>query len=95
MLKRINESLQRFMYGRYGMDQLSLALLIIGMIASLCSGFKNSSFFFNVIYLICVILCFYRMLSRDCSRRAAENQWFMSIWGRITGKLRGFKSEMA
>ncbi|MEG0942676.1 MAG: hypothetical protein RSD07_09480 [Angelakisella sp.] len=95
MLNRISESLRRFMYGRYGMDQLTLALLILGMASSLISSaFRRSSFLFDLIYMACVIVCFYRMLSRDCSKRIAENQRFMMFWNSLTVRFRGVKGEM-
>lgn len=94
MLNRLNEALRRFMYGRYGMDQLTLALLVVAMLSSLLSGFRNSSFIFNLLYMVCIFLCFYRMLSRDLTRRSDENRRFMGLWVRLTGKLRGTKGEL-
>lgn len=94
MLNRINEALRRFMYGRYGIDQLSLALLAVAMVSSLLAGLRNSSFIFNLLYLVAIVLCFYRILSRDCTRRSDENRRFMGQWMRLVGKFRGSKSEM-
>lgn len=94
MFNKISDALRRFMYGRYGIDQLSLALLAAAMVSSLLAGFKNSSFIFNLLYLVAIVLCFYRILSRDCTRRSDENKRFMGLWVRLTGKLHGKKSEM-
>ena len=69
--------LRNFMSGRYGTDQLNLALLIFYLLCCILYSITKL-YFFNVLALIAVILCFYRMLSRDISRRASENQRFLT-----------------
>ena len=38
MFRRLGESLRRFMYGRYGSDQLNLAILVTAVVISLING---------------------------------------------------------
>ena len=41
MFKRFAASMRRFMYGRYGTDQLNMALLIVAVIVSLVNDFQS------------------------------------------------------
>ena len=67
---------RNFMSGRYGTDQLNLALLISYLIFCLIASLTGLTFF-NLFALAAVILCFYRMLSRNVYRRSRENQTFL------------------
>lgn len=85
------EWLRRFMYGRRGMDQLNLALLIVSFIFVLLSRFLFGGIF-SLLALAALVFCYYRALSRDVYRRAAENQRFMHFWQPIGANLRSFVS---
>ena len=76
ILSALGGRLRRFMSGRYGTDQLNLALLVLYLVLSLL-GSATSFFLFNLLALIVVILAFFRMLSFDHYRRARENQLFL------------------
>lgn len=78
--------LKRFMIGRYGVDQLSTALVIVSIIFSILSRFFNSSIL-NILNMVLLIAIFYRVLSRDVSRRYQENLKFLNIWGPIGNKI--------
>ncbi len=77
--------LRRFMYGRYGVDQLSIALLIIGVLLSLISSATNI-YFINLLSMALIILTYFRILSRNTYKRAAENMKFLSFWNPIKEK---------
>ncbi len=66
---------RRLMVGRYGADQLSFALLglylVFYVLSVLFGGFPRT------LALICLILAFYRMFSRQIERRRAENARFL------------------
>ena len=94
MFKRIGNSIRRFMYGRYGTDQLNMALLIISLalslISSILSFFFSESLAFSIVYLVISLLIYamlffaiFRIFSRNISRRRRENQKFLSGWNRI------------
>ena len=79
--------LVNFMRGRYGVDPLSFALIIIGAILT----FIGSIFNLLPLYLIaCVIYldCFFRMFSRNIEARKKEYAFFMKAWGPIQKKMR-------
>ena len=64
----MKEKFMRFMQGRYGVDQLSKALLVIGLI----------SIFFYYVGWFLIIYCYFRMFSKNVSKRYAENQAYLA-----------------
>lgn len=87
--------LQKFMYGRYGSDHLSLALLITSLVMSFLSAFTGLSVF-TILSYIPIVLCFYRILSKNTTRRYEENVKFLNfcqpIQSVITAKCKHIKS---
>ena len=79
--------LSRFMFGRYGSDQLSFAMLAIYIFLYIIARI----FALPVLAVIAMVLpalsCF-RMLSRNISARRAENERFLRIWYPISSYLR-------
>ena len=73
MLQRFKQSFARFMYGRYGPDQLNTALLILGAVLSVV-GMLLSAPFLTVLF---------RMFSRNVNRRRLENQKFLQFFARL------------
>ncbi|MCM1570153.1 MAG: zinc-ribbon domain-containing protein [Roseburia sp.] len=71
----MREKLQRFMYGRYGSDRLNQFIMILSIVCLVLSVFGLS--FFYVIALALLVLEYYRMFSKQISRRAAENAWYL------------------
>lgn len=85
----MKEKLMRFMQGRYGVDQLSKFLLIVGLAMVLISAFAGehaAGFVFYILGWVIVIYCYFRIFSRNTSRRYQENQTFLSK----TYKIRAF-----
>lgn len=77
----MKERLARFMQGRYGVDQFSRFLLIAGLVLVFVSLFFGSSVLGSAAYLlgwVMVIYCYFRMFSKNISKRYAENQSFLS-----------------
>ena len=74
--------LRRFMYGRYGVDQLSMALLIIGVLFSFVSSATNI-YFFRLLFMALIVISYFRIFSRNTYKRAAENMKFLSFWNPI------------
>lgn len=68
--------LQRLLYGRYGVDQFSIALLILTLILILFNVFFRS-FTISILYLLILIYSYYRIFSRNFSKRRKENQYFL------------------
>ncbi len=71
--------LQNFMAGRYGTDQLSMALLILGMLLTVAANMFRLPFLMILSYLP-FLLCLYRIFSRNINRRRMENNQFFKLW---------------
>ena len=89
MWQRIKSGMQRMMAGRHGADQLSLALLIGGLILSLLTNITH----FTVFYwlgLIAYIWGIFRMFSRNETKRAEENMRWVKFWTELKTSVRQF-----
>ena len=89
----MREKFYRFMLGRYGIDKLGYAILIISMVISLIS----SVFKFYVGALISYVLLIwevYRFLSRDTYKRSSENMKFLNIKKISTQKIKFQKNKI-
>ena len=79
IFQKIRAGLQKFMAGRRGADELSLALLIAGIVLSMLSSLFNLPVM-HWLSLAIYIFALYRMLSRDLEKRYAENAAFLKLW---------------
>lgn len=79
--------LQRFMYGRYGADQLNMALMILFLVIALTTPFLKNNLPL-ILNLVLLVLIYFRMFSRNISKRYAENQKFLKFWNPIRNKFR-------
>ena len=80
VLEKLKMWFQKFMAGRRGPDELSMALLIAGVVLSMLS----SIFRLPVLYWLSLALYFFslfRMLSRNYAARRAENAKFLQVAG--------------
>ena len=88
----MKEKLQRFMWGRYGNDRFNQFLMIVALVCLALSFFGLRIFY--VLALALMVYAYYRMLSRNMSKRSAENQWYlkkeMKVRGWINGKKKAF-----
>ena len=87
ILQKIKASLQRFMAGRRGADELSMALLIAGVVLSMLS----SIFRLGILYYISLaiyIFALFRMFSRNLAKRQEENAAFLKLWRGSTSSVR-------
>ena len=83
MFRRFQNTVSRFMIGRYGMDNLNKFLLITYVILWLIGAFVRRSVAGTVIYLLSVavlVIGVSRLLSRNFARRQAENERFLHVW---------------
>jgi len=78
MWQKIKNSFRTFMIGRYGSDQLTLALLVSGIVLSLITSITGWQVF-HLLGLVAYVWGIFRMFSRNTAKRAAENQKFMSF----------------
>ncbi len=83
----MRNALQRFMYGRYGNDQLNTFLLLLYAALFLVQVLIRSVVFYYL-SLAAVFLALFRMLSRNMDRRRWENAKFMELIGPVVRWLR-------
>lgn len=76
------EKLRRFMSGRYGTDQLCIALVIVSMAIALI-GRIAESFFVQIPAYLLLIWALVRSTSRNFAARRHENEIFMRFWSSV------------
>ena len=89
----MKEKIQRFMYGRYGMDQLNKFLMGVCLVLLVISIFVRFPLM-NILVFALLILMYFRMFSRQIYNRAAENTKYMNLTGGIRRSLTGFKTKV-
>ena len=84
LLRRIGNSLARFMYGRNGADQLGLCMIWLLVILNIVSLFvKNGtiSAVFSAVTTVLAVCIIFRIFSRNLPKRRAENAAFLNkVW---------------
>lgn len=71
------QRMTRFMYGRYGNDQLSKLYLGLAIVCLIVNLFTDLAIFY-VAGLLFLIYSIYRSFSKDISKMAAQNQKFLN-----------------
>ena len=72
--------LRKFMYGRYGIDQLNKALMVIALVLILIFGFLPRSLYaLSFISYIPIVLYIFRTFSRDINKRSQENYKYLKM----------------
>ncbi len=89
----MREKMMRFMQGRYGNDRLGQAMLVVALICMVLSLFRIP--FISTVGLVVLILTYYRMLSRQIGKRAAENQKYLVLEWKLRARLQKRKQAMA
>ena len=76
-VEKMKDKFLRFMYGRYGVDQFSKCLVVLGILFLLLSGFTRNGGIFYLLSLAILVYSYFRMFSRNHSKRYAENQLYL------------------
>ena len=76
----IRSALQRLMYGRYGNDQLNMALLVLYLALFLAYVLTDFELLYWLSFALLAVSLF-RLLSRNHARRRAENAKFLRVAG--------------
>lgn len=77
---------RRFMIGRYGSDQLSLALLILSILLSFLGGLTNLAIL-RYIGDIPLVIGVVRMFSRNIEKRRMENYKFSLLMAPVYSRI--------
>jgi len=89
-MNSFKDKMARFMYGRYGMDQLSRNLSLICLVLLIVTMFVRN----NIIYMIAlvgIVYTYFRVFSRNISRRSEENEKYLKFHYKVVGKLNKIK----
>ena len=72
----IRNALQRFMYGRYGTDQLNRFLSVLFLVCYLLFMLTSLALFYWISAVL-ILITLFRTLSRNLSKRREENAKFL------------------
>lgn len=86
----MREKFYRFMQGRYGSDELSKFLSVLGIILLLLHILTRFSIFY-LLFWVCLIYSYFRMFSRNHSARYGENQKFLRFKNQWKYKWENYK----
>lgn len=83
---------RRFMMGRYGVDQLSFAMMLLAMVLIMFT--RGRLWPLAVLGAIMLLIAYWRMLSRNISARAQENGRFLGFCYRVRNRLDGLSRQL-
>ncbi len=93
-MSNFRDKLARFMYGRYGSDQLNNALTLFCLVLIILNAFLQVAVI-NLLVWAVLVWSIYRTFSRNVTKRSIENQKFLKVWDPVKGKaslvMRRFK----
>ncbi len=79
------QKIRKFMEDRYGVDQLGVALLLLGCVITAALSFLRVPYY-RLIGLLPMILSLLRALSKQREKRYAENLRFLQVWNPLREK---------
>lgn len=86
-MNNLKNWITKMMAGRYGVDQLSLVLLVLSIVLSI-PGTLFDLVFLRVISLLAIILCYFRILSKNTYKRQQENFKFIRFYTPLMNKAK-------
>ena len=86
--------MMQFMQGRYGADQMGQMLSAVSMVFLILSLFSRNQAWF-LLALIGIVYNYFRMFSKNISKRYAENQKYLTMTAGIRRKIASWKSQLA
>ncbi len=87
----LRNKFNQFMLGRYGTDSLSRGMMILALALYVLNWFVNSSMLSSA-FLLLLILCYFRMFSRNVYKRAQENQLYLQKTAKLRQSFYQFKN---
>lgn len=82
--------LQKFMYGRYGVDELYKFLFGLYLFIIIIDLFLNN-IILTILELLIIVIIFYRVLSKNIYQRNKENQKYLKLKKNIIKPFRNIK----
>lgn len=87
------EKIQRFMYGRYGVDELYKFLFLVYFGLIIVDLFIHNFVLFIIQTLILFIM-FYRVFSKNINRRRKENKMYLKIKNKLLSPFDNIKKNI-
>ena len=84
--------LRQFMAGRYGVDQLSMAMAICSMVLMLVSRVFRLRLLYWIAAAMLAAMVF-RSYSRNTAKRYQENQWFIGYFKQLRRWAAGLQNQ--
>lgn len=102
-LRKIGNSIARFMYGRNGVDQLNMVLLwgsvAVSLVSSLIGGISDAFAVVGMVisYLSTAmwVVALFRTFSKNLYKRREENSKWLRFWWKIKNAGKGAKERHA
>lgn len=95
----MKEKFIRFMQGRYGVDSLSkftMGFALVSVILSVFTGrSRNLAALLDFVGLAAIVYTYFRIFSRNISKRYAENQKFLGMTAGIRSRFTREKNLMS
>lgn len=89
----MKEKLQRFMLGRYGVDAFGKFLLGAVVVLWALNLFANSKILYSWALLL-MVYAYFRMFSKNTTKRYQENIKFLQIKNKIISRFNSEKSQL-
>lgn len=89
----MKEKLIRFMQGRYGVDAFSKFILGLAFAFIILSMLFTGGFF-SFLSTLLLIYCYFRIFSKNISKRYQENMVYLKYQNKVLSKFRKTQSEM-
>ena len=87
-MDKLKEKLSRLMYGRYGIDQLGNFMMWAAVAMMIFGAVVRSSLIYTLAFVL-IVWADVRIMSKNHSKRYAENQKFLELKNRVVGFFRG------
>lgn len=91
LLEKWRRQFRQFMIGRYGADELSRFLLGMVCVLIVINLFMPKGAPLVILELVLLVVCYYRMFSKQISRRFEENQKFLTLKFHVTEWFKNLK----
>ena len=91
----MKDKFYRFMQGRYGVDQFAKFTMGVALVSIVLAIFVNTGSsagsFLDMLGLVAIVYTYFRVFSRNISRRSEENEKYLRFHYKVVGKLNKIK----
>jgi hypothetical protein len=82
--------LRRFMYGRYGFDNYTRALIAVALILSLAAAVTRNGLLILISY-VPILYAIFRTLSKNIAKRSQENLMYCNMTKGVKNRLKNIR----